>query len=73
MTYVKKVKSFLVFREMRFTAYRNFSAWIHFYETLGRGNRFVIPSCVVREIRENYPDFNGQCTGFKNFQDIEDS
>ena len=47
--------AFLIFRQLRFTAYRQFSAWSHHYESLGKGNRVVIPSCVVGRIRGEFP------------------
>ena len=45
----------LCLRHFRFTAYRQYSAWIHHYEKLGRGNRVVIPSCVIDKIRKEFP------------------
>ena len=55
---------------MRYTSYRQYTAWAHFYERLGKGCRVVIPVCVVRKIREVFPDSNGNYTGFKEFIDI---
>ena len=45
----------------RDTAYRQFTLWDLGY--LGRGNRKVIPSCVVQIIRKRFPDKNGNYTG----------
>jgi len=33
---------------------------------MGKGNRVVFPSCVVRKIREEYSEQNGIYVGFKN-------
>ncbi|KAF0758741.1 P2X purinoceptor 7-like [Aphis craccivora] len=32
---------------------------------IGKGNRVVIPSCVVKKIRERYPEENGLYVGFQ--------
>lgn len=55
---------------MRFTSYRQYTAWAHYFERLGRGVRVVIPACVVRKIREKYPDAKGEYTGFSEFTDL---
>ena len=47
-------------RSLRFAAYKQFVWWI--FKNLGRGNRRVIPSCVIWTIRNNYPESNGQYT-----------
>lgn len=36
------------------------------YRHLGRGNRIPIPTCVEREIRQRYPEPNGE---YMNFMD----
>ena len=48
----------------RKAAYRQYVLWT--YGKLGRGNRRVIPACVVRMIRAAYPAPDGQYMGFKN-------
>ena len=47
-------------RSLRFAAYKQFVWWI--FKNLGRGNRRVIPSCVIWKIRNKYPESNGQYT-----------
>lgn len=47
----------------RHTAYRNLSRFI--YDVVGRGNRYILPSCCVSKIREVFPDSRGEYTGFR--------
>ncbi|XP_049432942.1 P2X purinoceptor 7-like isoform X2 [Epinephelus fuscoguttatus] len=47
----------------RYLAYRSFVSWCWGY--LGKNSRVVIPSCVVRRSHEEYPDEDGEYTGFK--------
>lgn len=56
-------------KQFRFTAYRQYTAWVHYFESLGKGKRVVIPSCVVKEIRTKFPDPNGHYVGFKEYKD----
>lgn len=44
--------------------YRQYVLWT--YGHLGRGNRRVIPACVVRMIRQTYPAPDGRYMGFRN-------
>ncbi|XP_026819531.1 P2X purinoceptor 7-like [Rhopalosiphum maidis] len=50
----------------RFICYKQFTLWVNSWMTIGRGNRVVIPSCVVKNIRERYPEENGLYIGFQN-------
>ena len=45
---------------LRYAAYKEFVWWI--FESLGKGNRRVIPSCVIWKIRNTYPEHDGQYT-----------
>ena len=49
---------------------RQYTAWFHYYKNLGKGNRVVIPTCVVHEIRETYPEVNGAYVGFKPREEL---
>ena len=52
-------------------AYNQYSAWIHHHEVLGRGNRVVIPACVISRIRGGFPSPKDDYTGFKEFIDLD--
>ena len=49
----------------RKAAYRQYILWVYGY--LGRGNRRVIPSCVVLCIRNWYPAPDGIYLGFREY------
>ena len=53
----------IVDRSYRLAAYRQFIHWT--YSRLGRGIRRVIPSCVVVAMRHEFPEDDGDYTGFK--------
>lgn len=50
-------------RSLRKAAYRQYVLWR--YGKLGRGNRRVVPSCIVLCIREQYPSPNGLYMGYR--------
>ena len=50
-------------RSLRFAAYKQFIWWI--FQHLGKGNRRVIPSCVVSRPTRKLPEADGQYTQFK--------
>lgn len=41
-------------------------SWVNSWIALGKGNRVVLPACVGREIRKEYPEQNGINVEFKN-------
>ncbi|KAI2664086.1 P2X purinoceptor 7 [Labeo rohita] len=47
----------------RFLAYRSFVSWC--WGFLGQRIRVVLPSCVVRRIRAEFPDSQGRYVGFR--------
>ena len=50
-------------RTWRLAAYHQFTWWAH--GALGKKYRQVIPACVVKAIRHEFPDETGQYAGFK--------
>lgn len=44
-------------RSFRYASYKQFTWWI--YQSLGKGNRRVIPSCVLNKIRKTFPEKDG--------------
>lgn len=53
-------------RSLRFAAYKQFVWWV--FHRLGKGNRRVLPSCVLWCIRKKFPEANGQYVRFKEGQ-----
>jgi len=51
----------------RKAAYRQYILWKE--GRLGRGNRVVVPSCVVWSVRTRYPAPDGQYLGFKEYDE----
>lgn len=41
-------------------------------EKLGKGRRVVIPSCVVKDIRDSFPENNNDYTGFQAAIDVRE-
>lgn len=54
----------------RHYAYRSYIYWK--FGRIGRGNRIVIPACLVRRIRERFPSANGQYRGFIPGENLQD-
>lgn len=54
----------------RHFAYRNYVDYMH--GRLGRGNRRVIPACVVTFIRECWPSPDGHYIGFKDGDETDE-
>ena len=52
-----------IYRTWRVAAYRQFTWWAH--GTLGKRRRRVIPSCVVKAIRAQFPEEDGLYVGFQ--------
>ena len=50
-------------RTWRLAAYRQFTWCVH--GVLGKKNRRVIPACVVKAIRKEFPEESGFYEGFK--------
>nr|XP_055053583.1 uncharacterized protein LOC129438730 isoform X2 [Misgurnus anguillicaudatus] len=55
--------------QLRLVAYRVVLEWMLKGEKLGKGNRKVLPSCVVLAIREKYPSQSGSYVGFREADD----
>lgn len=65
-TYIHDV---LFLSQYRLVSYRVIMEWALKGETLGRGNRKPLPSCVVGAIRRRYPSESGAYVGFQEAED----
>lgn len=52
----------------RYVAYKQFVSWINAWMPIGFRKRVVIPSCVIKKIRQCFPEVNGKYVGFKNYK-----
>ena len=50
-------------RTCRLAVYRQFTWWVH--GVLEKKNQRVIPACVVKAVRREFPEENGFYEGFK--------
>ena len=50
----------------RHLCYRNFLVFVNKGVPLGKGNRVVLPRCVVNKIRGRYPDHSENYIGYKD-------
>ena len=48
-------------RSYRLAAYHQFTNWT--YNFLGKGNRKVVPACVVNAVRQQFPEADNVYTG----------
>lgn len=60
---------FSVYSQCRLAAYWVVMEWILKGEKLGRHNRQILPSCVVRAIQARYPSSSGTYVGFKEAEE----
>ena len=66
------VYNFIFFVDLlRYAAYRQLCWWIH--TRLGKGLRRIIPACVVKKIREEYPSADGSYTGFQENSEVSET
>ena len=49
---------------LRFAAYKQFTWWV--FESLGKNNRRVLPSCAIWKIRSTYPESDGKYTKYSD-------
>ena len=54
----------VIFSNYCYGAYRQYIWWV--YGRLGRKRRKVIPACVVLAIQKQFPEADGNYTGFKD-------
>ena len=50
----------------RHLCYRNFLVFVNKGVPLGKGNRVVLPRCVVNKIRGRHPDHSEHYVGYKD-------
>ncbi|XP_068123636.1 uncharacterized protein [Hyperolius riggenbachi] len=55
-------------RRLRKAVYRAFTGWVH--GCLSKGDRRPIPSCVVKMVRQAFPDPDSRYTGFRPSNDL---
>ncbi|KAL2079299.1 hypothetical protein ACEWY4_025043 [Coilia grayii] len=58
--------------QYRLVSYRVVLEWALKGETLGKGNRTPLPSCVVAAIRQKFPSESGVYVGFQEVQEAID-
>ncbi|XP_040265171.1 kelch repeat and BTB domain-containing protein 4 isoform X2 [Bufo bufo] len=54
-------------RHLRVAGYRKFTNLV--YGFLGKARRVSVPTCVIKKIRQTYPEPDGHYTGFKYYSD----
>ena len=54
-------------QSLRYAGYRQFTWWIH--DRLGKGVREIIYTCFIWEIRDHYPELDGQYAPFQEAKD----
>ena len=54
---------FLYYRSYRYASYRQYILWM--FDRLGKGNRRVIPSCVIWAIRNCFPEDNDNYVNYE--------
>ena len=59
--------------QSRLMAYRQFVCWVRKGKPLGKKIRVILPSCVVRTIRNEFPSADGVYEGFKECDTDSDS
>ena len=62
--FLKIILLIVIFSNYRYAAYRQYIWWV--YGRLGKKRRKIIPACVVLAIRMQFPEADGNHTGFKD-------
>ena len=65
------IKISFLCRSLRYAAYRQFGWRIH--ARLGKGVRRIIPACVVKKIRGEYPSADSCYTGFRENSEVSET